>query len=303
MLIEYPKIHQLGKKETLGILIGTCTIQEKVDGANVSIWMGKSEIKCGSRTRELSDNGFNGFVGFVKDNQSIKDYLTAFPRHRLYGEWLVQHTISYNSNNYKRMYLFDILDEDGKFLPQNEVEKVAKEIGLRYPQIFGIFENPTEESLKEFVGKTNLGDKGEGIIIKNLDFKNEFSDLCYAKMVAENFKESNAIPFGGNDKTLDTYWEIYIVNKYCTLARVQKIMHKIQPEINEKLDLKHIPRVSQTCYHDLITEEMWEIQAKVVNLNFRSLKLLCGKKFIEIYKEIIEELTKARIENVNTNLI
>jgi hypothetical protein len=186
------------------------------------------------------------------------------------------------------MYLFDIMELDGTFWEQEKAEKIAKEFGLEYPQNFGTFINPTEEELTEFAGKTNLGDKGEGVVIKNLDFVNQFGDMCYAKIVTQEFKEINALVFGGNNKHSETYWEIYVVNKYCTLARVQKIMNKIQPEINEKLNYQHIPRISNTCYHDLIAEESWEIQSKVVSLNFRTLRGLAMKKFTQIYKDILE---------------
>lgn len=60
MLIKYPKIHRLGSDENEGILFGKCFVQEKIDGANTSIWVEGGEIKCGSRNNELS-GGFNGF--------------------------------------------------------------------------------------------------------------------------------------------------------------------------------------------------------------------------------------------------
>ena len=44
---KYPKIHRLGKEETEGILDGVCYIEEKLDGANASIWIDKrGEITC-----------------------------------------------------------------------------------------------------------------------------------------------------------------------------------------------------------------------------------------------------------------
>ena len=69
----YPKIHRLGKEETDGLIEGTeetlfLTIQEKIDGANTSIWMDKDGVvQCGSRTRQLpADESFNGFVEWAK---------------------------------------------------------------------------------------------------------------------------------------------------------------------------------------------------------------------------------------------
>jgi hypothetical protein len=287
MFISYPKIHRLGKDETAGILeFGDAVIQEKIDGANTSIWLEEGEMKAASRTRVLGDESFNGFLSYIKTHKGIAALLEKYPNYRLYGEWLVRHSISYNELAYRKFYLFDIFIDDIGFLPQRIVENLAKQYDIEYPQVF--FEGKANiEQIQEFVGKTNLGKQGEGVVIKNPQFVNNFGDFCYAKVVAEKFKEENALIFGGNHKESETYWEMYVINKYATLARVQKIMNKIQPEINEKLDKKHTPRIISTCYYDMITEEIWEIQKKVPNLNFRALKGLSARKFATIYHELL----------------
>src|SRR5574343_2077121 len=103
MFKQYKKIHRLGSAENEGILVGTVHVQEKIDGANTSIWSHKGRIRCGSRTREL-EAGFNGFVDYVNSHQGIQQLLTDMPHIRLYGEWLVRHSISYNETAYKEFY-------------------------------------------------------------------------------------------------------------------------------------------------------------------------------------------------------
>lgn len=281
----YQKIQRLGKEENDGILSGLCYIQEKIDGANTSIWFEDGQIKCGSRTRELSE-GFNGFYEYVQKNQAIKIFFEKYPDARLYGEWLVRHTIHYKETSYKRWFCFDI-EENDIYLPLEEVYKRADECGLETTTLFDKLDNPTPEQLKTYLGKSMLGDVGEGVVIKNFGFINKFARLEYAKMVTENFKENNALVFGGNNKHSETYWEMYVVNKYMTLARIEKIMHKIQPEIDERLDMKHTPRIANTAYHDLLTEEIWEIAGKVQALDFKKLKSVCTKKAIQIYHDIL----------------
>lgn len=288
----YPKIHRLGKQETDGILTGEeifVTIQEKIDGANTSIWLDKDGVvQCGSRTRQLPLNeSFNGFVEWARNQESIVSYLTEHPKRILYGEWLVRHTISYNEMSYKKWYLFDIYNtEHDEFIPSKDVALIAKEYGFNTPKVFAEG-HLTLEEIKEHVGKSELGDQGEGVVIKRYAWKNEFGDHCYAKIVTQKFTENNAVTFGGNNKHSDTYQEMYFVNKYCTLARVKKIMNKIQPELDRRLDLEHIPRVSNTCYHDMITEEAWEIASTNKTVDFKQLKRLATKKFIQIYKDLI----------------
>lgn len=287
---NYGKIHRLGKEEVEGILEGVCSIQEKIDGANTQIWMEDGEIKMGSRTRTLGDEEFNGFVPYVKAHEGINSFLANLPHYRLYGEWLVRHTIAYKETAYKKWYLFDIFNEASQeFLTAETVKVLADTYNIETAPMHGTFENPTVEMLQEFIGKSAFGDRGEGVVIKNYNFKNSFGDLHFAKIVTESFKEDNAISFGGNNKHSDTYWEMYVVNKYMTLPRIQKIMNKIQPEINEKLDMKHIPRIMGTAYHDLLTEEIWEIANKVEKLDFKVLKRCCDKKSRQIFIDVLNE--------------
>ena len=284
----YPKIHRLGKEETDGILDHEFVVQEKVDGANCSIFWLDGEVRCGTRTRMLpKDESFNGFQEAVLANEDIKGYLETFQDQILYGEWLVKHTITYNEEAYRKIYLFDIYVGDNDiWLPSDEVKDVAEALHLEFPHIFATGKL-TEEQINEFVGKSMIAPAGEGVVLKAPNFVNTFGDHCYAKVVHQNFKESNAIVFGGNNKHSETYWEMYVVNKYCTTARVRKIMHKIQSETDKRLDLEHTPRVAGSCYHDLITEEIWEIVKKVPALDFKRLQGLCMRKFIQIYKDIL----------------
>lgn len=284
---SYGKIHRLGKEETEGILVGVCHVQEKIDGANTSCWLDETgEMKLASRTRVLGDEEFNGFVSYMKGHEGVKRLLADHPTWRLYMEWMVRHTIAYKETMYRKAYLFDIWTGDG-YVPQDWIRTIGAQYSIDTVPHHGIFENPTVEQLMEYVGKSEFGDRGEGVVIKNPGFVNTFGDNVFAKIVTESFKEDNAVTFGGNNKHSETYWEVYVVNKYISLARVEKIMHKIQPLIDEKLDLKHIPRITGTVYHDMWQEEGFAIAKDIPKLDFRALQRIANKKTIQIYKDII----------------
>lgn len=295
---EYPKIHRLGAEENEGILDdGLCIIQEKVDGANTSIWMEDGVMKFASRKHEITE-GFNGFIEYAKQHKGILALLKEAPDLRLYGEWLVRHTISYNETMYKHFYLFDLWDEKNKmFLTAELTAGIAEEYGIRAPQIFAKIEKPTIEQINEFVGKTNLGEKGEGVVIKNTHFVNKFGDHSYAKVVTQEFKEENSVAFGGNNKHSETYWEQYVVNEYINEARVRKVMNKVQPLVEKKLDMEHTARIIQTVYHDMITEEIWTIAKKVTgNFSFKSLERISAKKAARVYHDVLNGLTTGIIK-------
>lgn len=296
---QYPKIKRLGSEETEGILLGNCHIQEKIDGANTSIWLNdKGELQMGSRTQNVTEGSFNGFTEYVRNHEGINKLLKDKPHLRLYGEWLVPHTVHYNEIAYKQFYLFDI-EENSEFVDIKFVNKIADEYEINRPHYFGLFVNPTIELLKEMCGQSFIGEKGEGIVIKNHDFVNPFGDHQYAKLVTEKFKEDNGIVFGGNNKHSDSYNELYVVNKYVTLQRVKKIMDKLQPIIDHKLDKSDTPRIAGTVFHDYLSEEIFEIQRKVPSLNFRMLNKLSQRKAIQIYHDILDNFESVAYEKIH----
>lgn len=290
---KYEKIYRLGKEETDGILIGSVNVTEKLDGANLSIWMDNDVLHVGSRNNDLTLNGnlFNGAVEYCNAHPGIRKALQENPTYRLYGEWLVRHTLAYNETAYKKFYLFDVLSEpEGtNYMIQSGVQEFGERYGIETVPNLGEFINPTLKDLTKLVEgqKSVYGEKREGIVLRNPEFVNTFGDKCNAKIVSEGFMEDNGITFGGNNKYSEVYWEQFVSNKYITLERVQKIMQKIQPEINKRLDMEHIPRIINTVYHDMIQEEGWEIANKVKKLDYDVLKRICSKKAKQVYVDIL----------------
>lgn len=289
---KYEKIYRLSKEEVDGILIGTVNVTEKLDGANLSIWLGDNgEIRVGSRNNDLTANGneFNGAVAYCNSHPGIRKFLEAIPGYRLYGEWLVRHTLSYDETAYKKFYLFDVYSEEHGFLEQESVQVYGKQFGIETVPYLGEFTNPTLQELTALVEKhpSVFGKVREGIVIRNPNFVNKFGDKVNAKLVSEGFMEDNGVVFGGNNKYSEAYWEQYISNKYIDVARVEKIMNKIQPEVNKRLDMEHIPRIINTVYHDMITEEAWEIAQKVKKIDYDILKRICSKKIKQVYMDIL----------------
>lgn len=307
MHIKYPKIKRLGEEDNDGILLGKVYVQEKVDGANAQIWIENGEIKCGSRTQELT-GGFNGFVEYAKSHEGIRTFLEENPSCRLFGEWLVRHTIAYNETVYRKFYLFDVMVLPNEFKLEGEDEEEIErqkarqctwytiervyETGIKYNletvQLFGVFENPLPEVFQEFVGKSILGDKGEGIVLKNPLFINKWGDHVSAKVVTQEFKEDNALTFGGNNKHSETYVEMKLVNEAMTMPRIQKIMQKLQPMVEKRLGREETGRVIEMAYHDMFEEEIWEFVKKHKQIDFSHLENLAKKKAVKIYHDLLD---------------
>lgn len=92
---KYQHIERYGTEEVQGIENGTCYVFPKIDGTNASVWMNnEGKICAGSRNRQLSiDKDNAGFLKSIIEDDNIKRYLMTNPTHRLYGEWLVPHSL------------------------------------------------------------------------------------------------------------------------------------------------------------------------------------------------------------------
>lgn len=294
---EYPKIHRIGKDEVEGILEGLCHVQEKVDGANASIWFDKDDnaIHFGSRSRDLylANDNFNGFGDWVRNHPDLPAFFAQYPTVRLNGEWLVRHTIGYNELSYKKFYLFDMMVEEGEveeMIHPSIMYDIAPKYKIPTVALIGNFENPTLDDIKAHAGYSVLGEKGEGVVIKNMTFINKYGSRGHAKYVTQEFKEDNAVTFGGNNKHSEAYEETYYMNKFMTLARVQKVLHKLESKLG-KLSEKNIPEIMGTCYHDVIAEEGWTLAKEMSTtgkpFNFKTFKSLCDRKSKSIFFEIL----------------
>ena len=72
-------------------------IQEKIDGSNTAIYNDNGTIRLFSRSNELKgEDGLGGFVRWIKQKEDkIKEFLPV--GWVIYGEWLEQGKINYNS--------------------------------------------------------------------------------------------------------------------------------------------------------------------------------------------------------------
>ena len=285
---KYQHIERLGTVETEGIDIGMCYIFPKIDGANGSIWLGDDlENEAGSRNRKLSlDFDNQGFLEWVQTQNSFSKLFAHYPDFRLYGEWLVPHTLkTYEETAWKKFYVFDVMVGE-RYLPYDEYKQYIEPFGIEYIPPICKVENPTLERLMKQLEKNGYLVKdgegtGEGIVIKNYNYTNRFGRQTWAKIVKNEFKSKhskNQITEVKEKKQI----EQEIVNRFITLSLVEKEHSKISAECGWAS--KQIPRLLQTVYYCLIKEEGWNFVKMFKNpvIDFRKLSVLTTQKTKEL---------------------
>lgn len=243
-------------------------IQEKLDGSNTAIYNDNGKIRYFSRSQELT--GEDGLGGFKKWIQQKEDkILENLPNgYVLYGEWLGQGKINYNSlakqEKIEPYYAFDLVkeiinkpteDEDFTrvFASIEEMKDIASKIGLKTVPELNLIDFTNYEELKqEYVDNQKSALEGtdcirEGIVIKTLDGEKRI------KIVADKFQEVKSI------KNTETKSPFSFLDKYITPMRICKFLNEIGIENPTKEDYREIFKRLDIIAEDIIVEEKEQI--------------------------------------------
>lgn len=297
----HPFIHveRLGTQETDGILSGRCEITPKLDGTNACVWWENDGIHFGSRNREIVPSNDNaGFAATMSHPDEyvaqLHDFCKAHPTWIVYGEWLgstkfVGQIKAYDPKALGYLWIFDVWDrETGTYVKREDwVGELGYELLCRTIPCT-VVENPTEEQLFLLADNNHFlldGEHvGEGLVIRNNDFRNVFGRYAIAKLVRDEWKQSKrekkVVPEGNTEGA--------IVANFATDAELAKARAKTEVYFNEPFSAsvaKHVGFYLNTVWNDAILEETknWVKKCKVTSVNFSVLKALtfeAARKYI-----------------------
>ena len=285
---KYQHIERFGSSEVEGIEAGTVYVFPKIDGTNSSVYLRDGKVRAASRNRELTPERDNaGFYAYAVKDDKIRAYLEAHPDHRLFGEWLVPHSLkTYRDDAWRKFYIFDVCVDSNenqtglRYLPYEEYQPEVDQFGLSYIEPLRIMKNGKYENFvrildeNDFLIKDGCG-VGEGIVLKNYAFFNRYGRQTWAKIVTSEFKERHRKFMGAPVVIGDEMIEEKIADEFVTAAFVEKEVAKIENE-NGAWRSKLIPQLLGRVWHEFICEEMWNICKKFKNpkIDFRILNKL-----------------------------
>jgi ATP-dependent RNA circularization protein (DNA/RNA ligase family) len=265
---KYQHIERLGSDEVSGILDGEVYIFPKIDGTNGSIWY-NGTLQYGSRRRHLVDDDNQGFKHHLSQNKSYELFFKEYPNVRLYGEFLVPHTIkTYRDTAWRKFYIFDVVEykDNGeyRYMPYNEYKVILDKFKLDYIIPLKIITFPSLEQIykcleiNDYLIKDGEG-QGEGIVLKRYDYRNKYGRITWAKVVTSEFKEKHKRVMGVSEETGVEPIEYKIANSKCTVAFIEKTYAKVLALLRDKgvnFSGKTIPQLIDTTFHDFVTEEI-----------------------------------------------
>ena len=297
---QYQHVERFGNREVLGIEKGTTYIFPKIDGTNASVWYNPDcVVGTGSRKRVLSIGSDNqGFTEYAFQHEGIKNHIRLNPTLRLFGEWLVPHILkTYREDAWRKFYVFDVAvdtPEGLQYLPYNGYKEILETYNIDYiPCIAEVKDGNYDTYVKLLEKNTFLIEDGkgigEGIVIKNYDYYNEFGKQVWAKLVTNDFKTKNNKEMGAPLIGSTSMLEEKIVDKYCTEALVEKNYAKITNQTpGNTWSSKDIPKLFGMVFYDLIQEESWNFIKffKSPTIDYQTLYHFVINKIKEVKKEL-----------------
>lgn len=172
------------------------------------------------------------------------------------------------------------------FLDIDEAREIFGDIGI--PFIHNV-DKTFEELLEGDFPKSNYADKTvEGVVLRNDDRDRR------VKMVRDEFKELNRKAFGLNEDDA-TNGEEVITARYCTNARIRKIVRKMVVDEGKEFSLHLNNELYERVYEDMWAENWHEIKDASVEFTPSKIKPLVAERCIETLRRM---KTNAKINDV-----
>lgn len=263
-ITKYTDVVRLGHKTTAGVVApgAYITVQEKLDGANASFRVEDgdgAEVIAFSRNTQLSpENNLRGFYEWTRgiDGGSLR------PNAIYYGEWLVRHKVDYGAHA-NGFYLFDIFDtETREYAPTYIVIAEAFRLGLMVAPVLYAGPYKSFEHLQSLIGRSALAaasDGGEGVVVKNVGFRDNYGKQMFVKLVSDSFREIQPQK-APKDPSAETEEQTF-VKTFLTTGRVEKLLHKLVDEgvIHESFGIEDmgliLRELGTRSLQDLLKEE------------------------------------------------
>jgi hypothetical protein len=289
---RYTDVIRLGHRSTLNVLHkgDYVVIEEKLDGANASFRVDNGEVIAYSRNTQLSsDNNLRGFYEYTRNINATKLNV----QYIYFGEWLVKHKIDYGASE-NEFYLFDVYDiVTAQYLPFTDVVSEAYRLGFAIVPVLYAGKYHGYEQLESIMGRSvHAKDpyNGEGIVVKNVSYRDKFDHQLYVKLVSPEFCEVQKQKAPRDPSKVDA--ESQFVRTFATKARVHKSLLKMVDagKIKQPFDLSDmgmiLKHLGRDIYDDLLKEESDSLPE---GYEEKSIRRAIGKYVPTIVREIIED--------------
>lgn len=194
---------------------------------------------------------------------------------------------------YNNFYLFSIWDEEKQeYLPDEIVKLEANKLNIQTVTYFYEGKYISFEHLMSFVGKSDKTlepNDGEGVVVKNVNYKDRYGNQVFVKLVSEKFAEvqKQKLPKNPNvDSEL-----IEKIKSVLTEARVDKLIHKLVDEglLIEDYTIENMGEILKKLGSRVFEDIMKEESDLFINEEEDKIKKIIGKNLPNVIKNILKK--------------
>lgn len=261
---SYPKIYALGHSAIKELLFDEVTVEEKVDGSQISFGRFEGELRARSKGASLNieypEQMFSEAIEVIKTLDLVggwtyrAEYLKK-PKHNV---------MAYDRIPTKHLIVFDINIGEEQYLCYEDKKNEAARLGLEtVPLMFsGRIEDPA--SIVALLQTTSIlgGQKVEGIVIKNYSRFGLDKKVIMGKYVSEVFKEVHGAEWKEANPT-KTDIVAHLIASYKTPARWNKAIQHLKESGRLTNSPKDIGLLIKEVQEDIEAEEKEEIKNKL----------------------------------------
>jgi len=260
---KYQHVERFGSSNVEGLLDKNCVVQEKLDGANLTV-ANEAGLIVATRNSCIHHDGapltgFRGAVEYVLAHEGILDFITDHPELVLRGEWLIKNRIDYGPMNMFKYYVFDVQLRDGNYIPWEDYSSLLAEYDILMVPHLG-FADSMDEVIAFAGGESAIGgDRKEGVVVKRYDFANKYGQIVWGKFVNEEYHQTPRIRTECNHEAAFADYAV-------SVALVNKVMDKLEGDIS----IRRLGEIIGRSWDDVVHEELAEfvLHNKIKNFNF-----------------------------------
>jgi len=284
----YGKIYALGHPALKSLLHGPVSIQEKVDGSQLSFAKLNDRLRIRSKGREIfveaPDAMFKAGVEYV---QSIQDKLVEGWVYRCEYLRVPKHnSLCYTRIPLNHIVLYDVMTQRETYGNRNSIETAAKLLDIEPVQ--HLFEGEMDLHSFQILMNTESslgGQKIEGLVIKNYsEFCQKTGHVLMGKYVSEHFKEVHNKEWKLNNPGRQDIM-VGLIGKYKTDARWEKAVFHLRDEGLLQNAPQDIGALMKLVAPDVAAEHKEEIQQELWKYFWPQLSRALTAGLAEWYKQ------------------
>ncbi len=272
---KYMHVERMGHGDVEGLTDGEVVVQEKLDGANLNVaWDAQlKDFVIASRHKVIYANGvvvneFRGAVDYVRGISDLEEVMIAHPTWILRGEWLIKHSVNYDTKHIHKFYVFDVQDraDDNRYLHPDEYAALLNDWGVRMVPEVARLNDPTIADLTPLSTEKSLLDPAtdrEGIVIKRYGYKNTWGQVVWGKIVSEDFKEKARSPHANKYDPSELAFAALVTKSF-----VMKEICKVQDHLDGPVSVKNMREILGRVWSEAFHELLWSFVKKKNIKNF-----------------------------------